>query len=93
MESFMYSIGTLNEKWPKESVRVPRFLLITPTLAYMTGSPVASDMTVRAEPESEQPISARLQTRGLYPIENFMSQIYKEFPNYYTAYPKFSNRR
>lgn len=47
MESLINSTGIFSEKFPKVSVTVPRFRLITPTQAYAIGSFVDSDNTVR----------------------------------------------
>ena len=49
IESLIYSAGIFNENLPNVSVTVPRLRLTTPILAYITGSPVDSDKTVREE--------------------------------------------
>ena len=43
----MNSAGIFNEKLPEVSATVPQFRLITPILAYTTGSLVDSDKIVR----------------------------------------------
>lgn len=52
-ESFTNSLGMVKEKFPAESVTVPRFRLTIPTLAYCIGFPVFVEIIVRAWPSVE----------------------------------------